>query len=65
MQRYLIGWTPAYIWVLTRRKLIGIATIYGKYIHAYLLISGLSLVIDTVDVIRYFLGDGELFMRWS
>lgn len=62
---HLIGWTPAYLWVLTRRKRIGVATLYGKYIHAYLLIASVSLVIDTIDVIRYLLGDAELFMRWS
>lgn len=57
---HLIAWTPAYVYVLMRRKELGISTAFGKYIHFYLLIAGLSLVIDFVDVVRYVLGDGQL-----
>ena len=35
-------------------------SLFSKYIHAYLIIAGISLVIDAVDVIRYLLGDGQL-----
>lgn len=57
---HLLGWTPVYVWVLLQRRRIGLATVYGKYIHAWLLIAGLSLIIDVVDVARYLLGDGAL-----
>ncbi|XOV85807.1 MAG: hypothetical protein ACFHX7_12540 [Pseudomonadota bacterium] len=43
---HLVFWTPVYIWVLTRRKAIGTASLYGKYIVLYLVIAGTSLVID-------------------
>ena len=62
---HLIAWLPAYIYVLLGRREIGITTFYGKYIAFYIVIAGLSLIIDAVDVVRYLIGDGELFMRWS
>lgn len=31
----------------------------------YLVIAGISLLVDAVDVIRYLLGDGELYLRWA
>lgn len=55
-----LGWTPVYAWVLLQRRRIGLATTYGKYIHAWLPIAGPSLIIDAVDVVRYFLVDGAL-----
>jgi hypothetical protein len=54
---HLIFWTPAFVWVLTKRGNIGTTSWYGRYISAYLLIAGASLVIDIIDVIRYALGD--------
>ena len=57
---HLLVWTPVYAWVLYQRKQIGAASLYGKYIHVYLLIAGVSLIIDAVDVIRYLIGDGDL-----
>lgn len=57
---HLVFWTPAYIWILMRRKSIGYASWFGRYIHVYLVIAGISLIIDSVDVIRYLAGDGQL-----
>jgi hypothetical protein len=54
---HLIFWTPAFVWVMSKRAAIGSNSWYGRYIHAYLLIAGTSLVIDTIDVIRYAFGD--------
>jgi hypothetical protein len=34
-------------------------------VHAYLVIAGLSLVIDAIDFVRYLVGDGALLHRWS
>jgi len=62
---HLVCWTPVYLWILARRRPIGGGTLFAKWIYAYLSIAGVSLVIDAVDVIRHFVGDGELLHRWS
>jgi len=62
---HLVAWTPALVYVLMRRKQLGMSTAFGKYVHFYLVIAGLSLGIDLLDVVRYFLGDGELYLRWA
>lgn len=62
---HLIAWTPVYLWILTHRQRFPPATAYGKYIRIYLIIAGVSLVIDAADVVRYLLGDGELLLRWG
>lgn len=62
---HLIAWTPAYVFVWLRRRRIGYHTWFGRYIHFYLIIAGLSLCIDAIDVLRYVLGDGELYLRWA
>ncbi|VAW00609.1 hypothetical protein MNBD_ALPHA04-1227 [hydrothermal vent metagenome] len=54
---HLTFWIPAYAWIFSRRReLVGTYRIFGKYILFYLLINGISLVIDLVDVIRYITG---------
>jgi hypothetical protein len=62
---HLVFWTPAWVWILSRRRQIGTADLFGKYVHLYLGVAGLSLVIDAIDVVRYLVGDGELLNRWS
>jgi|TARA_Y100000310_G_scaffold321390_1_gene378959 hypothetical protein len=63
---HLIGWAPIYAWMVYQRKIIGFASLWGKYVHWYLVIAGISLFIDGVDVIRYLVGDdGNLYLRWS
>jgi len=57
---HLVFWTPVWVWVWTRRPAIGTGSAFGKYVHAYLAVAGVSLVIDLVDVLRYLAGDGEL-----
>ncbi len=57
---HLVFWGPVWVWVLSRRRAIGTADVFGKYVHLYLGVAGVSLVIDVIDVIRYALGDGEL-----
>ena len=54
---HLIFWTPAFLWVLSKRSAIGHGSWYGRYILAYLAIAGTSLAIDVIDLIRYVLGD--------
>ena len=54
---HLVGWTPAYLWIWSRRKHHDPATtLFGKYLLVYLLMNGISLVIDFIDMIRYFVG---------
>ncbi|MDZ7781391.1 MAG: hypothetical protein U5K56_00060 [Halioglobus sp.] len=56
---HLVFWLPVYVWVWqTRARESG--TPYARYLVFYLVIAGISLVIDAVDVIRYLLGDGAL-----
>lgn len=62
---HLIAWLPVYGWIVTRRNQIGFSSVFGKYIHSYLLVAGVSLIIDFIDVIRYLVGDGDLFNRWA
>jgi len=59
---HLVAWGPVYVWILWSRRRFPVATMYGKYIHLYLLVAGISLVIDAVDVVRWLAGDGELFL---
>lgn len=62
---HLIFWTPVWVWLLARRRAIGTASWFGRYVHAYLVVAGISLAIDAVDVVRHLLGDGELLGRWG
>ena len=62
---HFIGWLPAFIYVYSGLKQISGERIYGKYLRLYLLIAGVCLAIDAIDVVRHLAGDGELFMRWG
>ncbi len=62
---HIVCWTPVYVWFLRRRRLVGTRSMFGRWINAYLVIVGISLVIDFVDVTRHLLGDGELLHRWG
>jgi hypothetical protein len=53
---HLVFWTPVYLWVLTRRKDPAPGSLFGKYLVVYLLIAGLSLVVDAIDLVRYVAG---------
>lgn len=61
---HLVCWGPVYGWILVaRRRRHPLRTAFGAYLHFYLLIAGLSLAIDAVDVVRHVLGDGQLWGR--
>ncbi|MEX2206449.1 MAG: hypothetical protein WEF50_09510, partial [Myxococcota bacterium] len=62
---HLVFWTPVFVWIVYRRRAIGTGSLFRKYLHAYLLIAGVSLLIDAIDVVRYFVGDGDLLHRWG
>lgn len=62
---HLLFWGPVWVWILTRRAAIGTGSWFGKYVYAYLVVAGISLAIDAVDVVRHLLGDGDLLNRWG
>jgi len=62
---HLLFWGPVWAWLLMRRRAIGTASWFARYVRAYLIVAGTSLAIDAVDVVRYLLGDRELLNRWS
>lgn len=62
---HLLFWGPVWVWILLRRREVGSGSLFGKYLVVYLVIAGISLAIDAVDVVRHLLGDGELLHRWA
>ena len=54
---HLVFWTPVYAWLLLRYRKGDFSGLFKHYLLFYLIIAGISLVIDSVDVIRYLLGD--------
>jgi len=52
---HLVFWLPVYLWVLTRYRSQLYSGWFQRYITLYLVIAGISLVVDGIDVIRYFL----------
>src|SRR5262245_61696111 len=62
---HLVFWTPVYVWILYRRRAIPGTSLFERYLSAYLLVAGTSLVIDAIDVVRYLAGDGHLLHRWG
>lgn len=62
---HLVVWTPVYVWILGRRRAIGTASWFGRWITLYLVVAGISLLVDAIDVARYLLGDGALLHRWG
>lgn len=54
---HLVFWTPVYGWILAKRRHIADpASAFGRYLLVYLVVDGISLAIDVVDVARYFTG---------
>jgi len=55
---HIVFWTPVYAWIWFKRRQLHPASesLFGKYLAFYLLIVGISLAIDVIDVIRYFAG---------
>jgi len=54
---HLVFWTPAFVWVLSRALKRQYSTPFKQYAYLYLAVAGTSLAIDTLDVVRYLLGD--------
>jgi hypothetical protein len=54
---HLLFWTPAYLWVALTSRRLGAADLFGKYLILYLIIAGISLLLDAADVVRYLIGN--------
>lgn len=55
---HLICWGPVWTWIaVQQRRKPRPASAFDWYLWCYLVIAGISLIIDIVDVIRYVLGD--------
>lgn len=50
---HVVCWTPAYAWVISRRHALTSGSLFAKWVYVYLIIAGISLVIDVVDVARH------------
>ncbi|MEE9433330.1 MAG: hypothetical protein V3V15_03730 [Sphingorhabdus sp.] len=55
---HIVFWTPVYAWIWFKRRQLHppSESLFGKFLVFYLLIDGISLVIDVIDVIRHFAG---------
>ena len=54
---HVIWWTPLLAYCWQRRKKIELSTLYGKWLAVLMATIATSLVMDAIDVIRYYLGD--------
>ncbi len=52
-----LPWLPVVLWLASRSGEIGTDTLFGQWILAVIVIDGISLVIDAVDVGRYIAGE--------
>ena len=52
-----ILWLPLVLWLLSRIGDIGTDSTFGKWVLAVIVVDGISLIIDMVDVGRYLGGD--------
>ncbi|UCE63340.1 MAG: hypothetical protein JSU59_10805 [Nitrospirota bacterium] len=56
-------WIPMLIWIWTRLGDIPTDDWFGLWIRALMVLNGISLIIDTIDVKRYFAGDREEMVK--
>ena len=54
---HIVFWTPVYIWVFTHLKNYAPYPYFSKFVLFYLVIAGISLAIDIINVARYAMGD--------
>ncbi len=57
-----IFWIPMVPWLWTRLDQVGLDSPLGYWIAAVIVVDGISLVIDAVDVFRYLRGDREPYV---
>jgi hypothetical protein len=54
-----ILWIPLIVWLLTRVNFMTADTRFEQWLLAIIVLNGLSLVIDLLDVVRYYEGDRQ------
>ena len=54
---HIVFWTPVYTWIFTHRKDYEVTPYFAKFVLFYLVMAGISLTIDIIDVARYLLGE--------
>lgn len=54
---HIVFWTPVYAWIFTHRKDYETTPYFAKFVMFYLVMAGISLAIDIIDVARYALGE--------
>ncbi len=52
-----IGWLPLVFWLWTRLDHAPADSIFGYWLMAVVVLNSLSLIIDTIDVLRYVKGE--------
>jgi len=52
-----LPWVPMLGWLASRLPLVGTDTPLGQWLIAVLILDGISLIVDGVDVVRYARGD--------
>ena len=58
-------WIPLVIYLIGRTPLYPATEWFGLWLHSVVLLNGISLLIDAVDVTRYFIGwsQGQILVR--
>ena len=56
-------WIPMLIWIWTRLGEIPADDVFGLWVRALMILNGISLIIDAVDVKRYIAGDHEEMVK--
>ena len=54
---HIVFWTPVYAWIFTHRKDYAAYPYFSKFVPFYLVMAGISLTIDVIDLLRYALGE--------
>lgn len=54
---HIVFWTPVYVWIFTHRKDYDATPYFAKFVLFYLIMAGISLTIDFIDVARFVLGE--------
>ena len=54
---HIVFWVPVYAWLFTHRKDYEATPYFAKFVLFYLVMAGISLTIDVIDVARYALGE--------
>lgn len=57
---HVIWWTPLLVYLAAVRERFAGSGVFGLWARALLVTIAISLVIDYIDVVRYFMGDGAL-----